>query len=135
MYALMGLYKGTVQNIVTGSYMLPSANDKRKIRVFKRESTRKNKERRSYLSGSTALPRFGLGGLSHIRKKEEKNYQKGEIHRQLLKDRIYGTDTTILLSLYPTEFGYSLGGYSHRERCRAPDRKKSIERSRGEADK
>jgi hypothetical protein len=25
------------------------------------------------------------------------------------------------------KFGYSLGGYSHRERCRAPDRKKSIE--------
>jgi hypothetical protein len=25
----------------------------------------------------------------------------------------------------PENFGYSLGGYSHRERCRAPDRKKS----------
>jgi hypothetical protein len=25
----------------------------------------------------------------------------------------------------PKKFGYSLGGYSHRERCRAPDRKKS----------
>jgi hypothetical protein len=24
----------------------------------------------------------------------------------------------------PETFGYSLGGYSHRERCRAPDRKK-----------
>jgi hypothetical protein len=29
------------------------------------------------------------------------------------------------LNLYPKKFGYSLGGYSHRERCRAP-----IERSR-----
>jgi hypothetical protein len=27
----------------------------------------------------------------------------------------------------PEKFGYSLGGYSHRERCRAPDRKKSTE--------
>jgi hypothetical protein len=27
----------------------------------------------------------------------------------------------------PKKFGYSLGGYSHRERCRAPDRKKSAE--------
>jgi hypothetical protein len=26
----------------------------------------------------------------------------------------------------PEKFGYSLGGYSHRERYRAPDRKKSI---------
>jgi hypothetical protein len=25
----------------------------------------------------------------------------------------------------PETFGYSLGGYSHREHCRAPDRKKS----------
>jgi hypothetical protein len=24
----------------------------------------------------------------------------------------------------PEKFGYSLGGYSHRERCHAPDRKK-----------
>jgi hypothetical protein len=79
-----------------------------------------------------SIPRFGLGGLSH---KEEKNYQKGEICRQILKDRIYGIDTSIVLSLYLTIFGYSLGGYSHRERCRAPDRRESIERSRVEADK
>jgi hypothetical protein len=37
---------------------------------------------------------------------------------------------SIFLSLYPKKFGYSLGGYSHRERCRAPDRKKSIEERR-----
>jgi hypothetical protein len=30
----------------------------------------------------------------------------------------------------PEKFGYSLGGYFHRERCRAPDRKKSIEERR-----
>jgi hypothetical protein len=28
------------------------------------------------------------------------------------------------------KIGYSLGGYSHWERCRAPDRKKSTERRR-----
>jgi hypothetical protein len=38
-YALMGLYKGTVQNIITGSYMLPSADDKRKINVKVRGKT------------------------------------------------------------------------------------------------
>jgi hypothetical protein len=27
----------------------------------------------------------------------------------------------------PENFGYSLRGYSHRERCRAPDRKKSTQ--------
>jgi hypothetical protein len=26
----------------------------------------------------------------------------------------------------PEKFGYSLGGYSHRERCRAPDRMKLV---------
>jgi hypothetical protein len=30
----------------------------------------------------------------------------------------------------PEKFGYSLGGYSHRERCHAPDRKKSTEERR-----
>jgi hypothetical protein len=37
---------------------------------------------------------------------------------------------SIFLSLYPKKFGYSLGGYSNRERCRAPDRKKSTEERR-----
>jgi hypothetical protein len=37
---------------------------------------------------------------------------------------------SIFLSLYLKKFGYSLGGYSHRERCRAPDRKKSTEQRR-----
>jgi hypothetical protein len=41
---------------------------------------------------------------------------------------------SIVLSLYPKTFGYSLGGYSHRERCHAPDRKKSTERRGVEAD-
>jgi hypothetical protein len=102
--------------------MLPNADDKRKINVSK-EKVR---------GRSIVHLVFGLGALSH---KEEKNYQKGEIYRQILQDRIYGIHTSIVLSLYPTTFGYSLGGYSHRERCRAPDRRKLIERSKVEADK
>jgi hypothetical protein len=50
----MGLYEGKVQNIFTGSYMLPSADDKREDQHVKGEGTMKNKERRSYLSRSTA---------------------------------------------------------------------------------
>jgi hypothetical protein len=38
----------------------------------------------------------------------------------------------IFLSLYPKKFGYSFGGYSHRERCHAPDRKKLTEERRGD---
>jgi hypothetical protein len=51
----MGLYKGKVQNIFMGSYILPSADDKRKINVS-REKVRAKKDRekkRSYLSRST----------------------------------------------------------------------------------
>jgi hypothetical protein len=39
----MGLYKGTVQNIVIGSYMLRSADDKRKINVSKEKVRGKTK--------------------------------------------------------------------------------------------
>jgi hypothetical protein len=134
----MGLYKDTVQNIVTGSYMLPIADDKRKINISKEKVRGKTKREEVIYQEAQHYLVLDSGGLSHKKKKrekEEKNYQKGEIHRQILKDRIYGTDTSIVLSLYPTKFGYSLGGYSHRERCHAPDRKKSIERSRAEADK
>jgi hypothetical protein len=31
------------------------------------------------------------------------------------------------LETIPKKFGYNLGGYSHRERCRAPDTNKSTE--------
>jgi hypothetical protein len=68
----MGLYKGKVQNIFTGSYILPSADDKRKINVS-REKVRAKKiqEKKSYLSRSTAYLVFGLGGLSHQKRREE----------------------------------------------------------------
>jgi hypothetical protein len=35
-----------------------------------------------------------------------------------------------LFERIPKKFGYSLGGYSHRERCRAPYRKKLTEERR-----
>jgi hypothetical protein len=40
----MGLYKGTVHNILTGSYMLPSADDKRKINVSREKVRGKKRE-------------------------------------------------------------------------------------------
>jgi hypothetical protein len=43
----------------------------------------------------------------------------------MIQEEVYGASLSILLSLYPKNFSYSLGGYSHRERCRSPDRKKS----------
>jgi hypothetical protein len=40
----MGLYKGKVQNIFTGSYILPSAEDKRKINVSREKVREKKRE-------------------------------------------------------------------------------------------
>jgi hypothetical protein len=39
----MGLYKGTVQNIITGSYMLSNADDKRKLNISKEKVRGKTK--------------------------------------------------------------------------------------------
>jgi hypothetical protein len=44
------------------------------------------------------------------------------------REEIYGTSLSISLEPIPENFGYSLGSYSHLERCRAPDRKKSTKR-------
>jgi hypothetical protein len=53
----MGLYKGKVQSIFTGSCILPSADDERRLNVS-REKVRTKKEKkprkRSYLSRSTS---------------------------------------------------------------------------------
>jgi hypothetical protein len=79
----MGLYKG--QNIITGSYMLPRADDNRQVNVSKKrmhkkeknkrkkrmkeerkKTTTKNKEAgstKNIYQRSTSLPRLGLGGL------------------------------------------------------------------------
>jgi hypothetical protein len=50
----MGLYKGKVQHIFTGSYILPSADNKGKINVSREKIREKKEKRRSYLSRSTA---------------------------------------------------------------------------------
>jgi hypothetical protein len=65
----MGLYKSKVQNIFTGSYILPSADDKRKINVS-REKVREKKEKKLSIK-KHSIPRFGLGGLSHNKRREE----------------------------------------------------------------
>jgi hypothetical protein len=56
----MGLHKGKVQNVFTGSYMLPSADDKRKIN---REGTRKAKEKKKVIYNEAHLTLFLTQGL------------------------------------------------------------------------
>jgi hypothetical protein len=56
----MGLYKGMVQNIITGSYMLPSADDKRKINVKVRG---KHREKKLSIK-KHSIPHFWTRGLN-----------------------------------------------------------------------
>jgi hypothetical protein len=65
------------------------------------------------------VPRLGLGGSSSKKRRAELPDER---------NMKYGTGMSIVLSLYPKKFSYTLEGYSHRERCRVPDRKKSTVR-------
>jgi hypothetical protein len=75
----MGLYKS--QNITTGSYMLPRADDNKNVNVSRKKINRKKREKmkeerkknivrnkeagstKDICQGSTSLPRLRLGGL------------------------------------------------------------------------
>jgi hypothetical protein len=65
----MGLYKGKIQHIFMGSYILPSADDKGKINVPREKVWEKNKKNLSIKKHN--IPRLGLGGLSHKKIREE----------------------------------------------------------------
>jgi hypothetical protein len=75
---------------------------------------------RKYLSRSTVHLVFDSGACV-IRKK------KGRIMSENIATGNIGNRSIYFLEPIPEKFGYSLEGYSHRERCRAPDRKKLTE--------
>jgi hypothetical protein len=64
----MGLYKDKFQSIFTGSYILPSADDKKKDQRIKGKGTNKKgkKERKKKLSiKKHSIPRLRLGDFNH----------------------------------------------------------------------
>jgi hypothetical protein len=74
MYALMGLYKGKVQNIFAGSYILPSADDKRNINISREKVQAKKdrgKKKKKLSIKKNNISCSGLGGLSHKKRREE----------------------------------------------------------------
>jgi hypothetical protein len=75
-----------------------------------------------------SVPRLGLGGLSHKKRREEQ--LKGRIMSANMARGNIWNRYIYLFEPIPKKFGYSLGGYSHRERYRAPDRKKLTEERR-----
>jgi hypothetical protein len=63
--------------------------------------------------------------LRHKEKREEQ--LKGRIMSENITRENIWNRSIYFLEPIPKKFGYSLGGYSHRERYRAPDRKKPTE--------
>jgi hypothetical protein len=59
----MGLYKDTVQNIITGSYMLPNADNKRKLNVSKEKVQGKIKKKKKFSIKKHSIPRFWTRGF------------------------------------------------------------------------
>jgi hypothetical protein len=92
----------------------------------KRYVQKKEKKGKKKLSiKKHSVPRLGLGGLSHKKRREEPlkvRIMSKNIARHSIWNRY-----VYLFEPIPEKFFYSLEGYSHRERYRAPDRKKSTE--------
>jgi hypothetical protein len=125
----MGLYKG--QNIIAGSYMLPRADDIRQVNVSRKKRHKKkrrgskigvgrkrgkqrSREYERYLSKKHKFTPFMTRGLMTF---EEKEYiAQVKRSRQLMHEEVQIIYLSIFLSPYPKTFGYSLRGYSHRER-------------------
>jgi hypothetical protein len=65
----MGLYEGMVQHIITGSYMLPNVDDKRKFNVSKEKVRGKiNKKREESIYKGAQYTSFLDSGVSVIKK-------------------------------------------------------------------
>jgi hypothetical protein len=67
----MGLY---VHIIFTGSCILPSADDKRRLNVSRekvRTKKRKKRKQKKLSIKKHSIPSFGLGGLSHKKRRAE----------------------------------------------------------------
>jgi hypothetical protein len=70
----MGLYKG--QNIITGSYMLPRADDNRQVNVSRKRMHKKKKKRREKTKKErkTTQQKIKKQGIQKISVKEAQVY-------------------------------------------------------------
>jgi hypothetical protein len=98
---------------------------------IKEEDAYKNKERAGDKKISIKKHKIHLvlySGACVIRRREQ---LKRQIKSTNIARRNIWNRSIYFLEPIPENFGYSLGGYSHREHCRAPDRKKSTKGRRG----
>jgi hypothetical protein len=89
---------------------------------IKEKDTYKKKEKGIRLSKSTVHLVFDSGACV-IRWEEQ--LKGGIMSTNIARGNIWNMSIYFFEPI-PKKFGYSLGGYSHRERYRAPNRKKSI---------
>jgi hypothetical protein len=92
----MGLHRGKVQSISMGFYILPRADDKRSINVS-REKIHTKKKRKVSIKHN--VPRLGLGGLRHKKRREESLSANNT--ERISKETIYGTDMSIFFEPIP----------------------------------
>jgi hypothetical protein len=123
----MGLWRGKVQSIFMGFYILPRADDKEASTYQEKRYVQKKKRKETktigkYLSRSIAYLVLDSGAYV-VKKRQESLSAKS--YRKISQKTVYVTCMFIFLSLYPKKFGYSLEGYSHRSTVAHP-----IERSR-----
>jgi hypothetical protein len=95
----------------------------KKDQRIKEKDTYKKKRKGFIKKHST--PRLRLEGLRHKEKREEQ--LKARIMSESITRGNIWNKSIYFLEPIPKKFGCSLGGYSHRERCRTPDRKKLTE--------
>jgi hypothetical protein len=82
----MGLWRGKVQGISTGFYILPRADDKEastyqeKRYVQKKRERKKNKKNGKVSIKKHSVPRLGIGGLRH-KKRREKSLSANHIEK------------------------------------------------------
>jgi hypothetical protein len=108
-------------------------NSTEELHVSREKTRAKNKRKqgiRKYLSRNTSSPHLRLGGLCY--EEGGNSLQRRRNSTKLCEKE--GTYFIYFLEPIPKNFGYSLGGYSHRECCRAPDRRKSTKKGRKEAE-
>jgi hypothetical protein len=118
----MGLYKG--QNIITGSYMLPRADDNRQVNVSRKRIHKRKKKwrkqgvRKISVKEAQVYPVFNSRACD-IRRKGIHCINEGS--RQLMHKEVQKIYYSIFLSLYPKISAIASGATPIGSAGRAPD--------------
>jgi hypothetical protein len=135
----MGLYKG--QNVITGSYMLPRADDNRQVNVSRKRIHKKRREEQEKQEDEgreeKTMQKIKKQGVRKISVKEAQVYpvfdsgacdiQRKGIHcisersQQLMHEEVQKVCLSIFLSLYPKNSAIASGAILIGSAGRAPD--------------